>query len=217
MMPSRPWCPAGALFRASSRPLPSRHTHTVKLKPLTRPLQGSPRAGLHFPAVANTHPKPHNLQPGKIGLHTTAYSAARSKPSSPSQRIQQYSKPGVCFRCGEVGHLARDCFHAKRCYRCGEPGHTASQCSSAVDRGVSKQRLCLRCGEVGHVARDCPHANRCYRCGEPGHAASQCSSAVDRRVCFVCKEVGHIAPECPRSRRRRRTKGGDSEPSPGVM
>ena len=46
------------------------------------------------------------------------------------------------FRCGESGHLARDCLD---------------------DEPREDKRSCYNCGEVGHLSRDCPDERRSER------------------------------------------------------
>ncbi|KAF0935005.1 hypothetical protein E2562_029531 [Oryza meyeriana var. granulata] len=50
---------------------------------------------------------------------------------------------GGCFKCGESGHLARDCFNG------GGGGGGGGRFGGGGDRS------CYNCGEAGHIARDC--------------------------------------------------------------
>ncbi|KAI1234320.1 hypothetical protein IHE44_0003361, partial [Lamprotornis superbus] len=61
------------------------------------------------------------------------------------------SLPDICYRCGESGHLAKDCDlqEDEGSRRCGETGHVAINCSKTSEVN------CYRCGESGHLAREC--------------------------------------------------------------
>nr|ACN27139.1 unknown [Zea mays] len=84
---------------------------------------------------------------------------------------------GGCFKCGEPGHMARDCSSGGGgyggggggggggCYNCGQAGHMARDCPSGGGGGGGRfggggggggDRSCYNCGEAGHIARDCP-------------------------------------------------------------
>ncbi|VVA40284.1 PREDICTED: cellular nucleic [Prunus dulcis] len=92
-------------------------------------------------------------------------------------------RDGACFKCGELGHMARDCSGGGPCFKCGELGHMARDCSGGS---------CFKCGELGHMARDCSGGGPCFKCGELGHMARDCSGGS----CFKCGELGHMARNC---------------------
>ena len=56
-----------------------------------------------------------------------------------------------CLKCGEGGHMIRDCKSDPKCRNCGEIGHRARDCSSEV--------VCSVCGVTGHKYEDCPKAS----------------------------------------------------------
>ncbi|KAL7669258.1 hypothetical protein ACOME3_009922 [Neoechinorhynchus agilis] len=120
----------------------------------------------------------------------------------------------LCFRCGDMGHYARDCGlpPSERparsrgdllCYRCNQPGHIAAQCemnqgggsSSMGTMAVRQQRSgngsdrrCYNCDKVGHLSRDCPEDQPTQRFASFGRG---------RPIrCYRCNRNGHFAREC---------------------
>ena len=62
-------------------------------------------------------------------------------------RIWYPSQPKTCRRCGDDGHLARDC-SSRRCFNCDRPGHVIDTCPEL--------ELCSICLASDHVINDCP-------------------------------------------------------------
>ncbi|MBA0557118.1 hypothetical protein Goshw_024919 [Gossypium schwendimanii] len=58
---------------------------------------------------------------------------------------------GGCFKCGEVGHLARDC---------GQGGSGGGGGRYGGGGGGYGGLACYNCGVAGHFARECPGNNR---------------------------------------------------------
>ncbi|KAL3515012.1 hypothetical protein ACH5RR_021914 [Cinchona calisaya] len=64
-----------------------------------------------------------------------------------------YGGGSGCFKCGESGHLARDC------YQGGGGGGGGSRYGGGGGGGGGGS-ACYKCGEDGHFARECPNNNR---------------------------------------------------------
>uniref|UniRef100_A0A8C6CGW1 Zinc finger CCHC-type containing 13 n=1 Tax=Moschus moschiferus TaxID=68415 RepID=A0A8C6CGW1_MOSMO len=97
--------------------------------------------------------------------------------------------PVICYRCGESGHLAKDCnLLDDICYNCGESGHIAKDCAEPKRE---REHCCYTCGRPGHLARDCDRQEeqKCYSCGKSGHIQKDCTQVK----CYRCGEIGHVA------------------------
>ncbi|KAK2972645.1 hypothetical protein RJ640_003023 [Escallonia rubra] len=107
---------------------------------------------------------------------------------------------GVCYNCGEEGHMAVNCTSARRqkpCFVCGSLEHNVRQCTKGQD--------CFICKKGGHRAKDCPDkyaarspsANICLKCGHSGHEMFSCNNDyslddLKEIQCYICKVFGHL-------------------------
>ncbi|KAL1847537.1 hypothetical protein VTK73DRAFT_10328 [Phialemonium thermophilum] len=80
-------------------------------------------------AVGDTHDEHHN------GGETDAVSGDVDGPTT-RDCPEASSEPTTCRRCGEDGHMARECPQPLICKNCGGHGHPAAQCEAArkIDR-----------------------------------------------------------------------------------
>ena len=92
----------------------------------------------------------------------------------------------LCYTCGGVGHLSRDCVQGSKYYNCsGTVSRTRPLPSSADTNGC----------EQGHISKDCPQPPRkaCYTCGSEG------TYRVFRYHPFLTAIASsdHISRDCP--------------------
>lgn len=87
-----------------------------------------------------------------------------------------------CFKCGQQGHLVKDC-GVEQCQRCGMANHRTENCRAR----------CIRCGRWGHWIEDCKiepfQATMCTRCGRNNHTVDQCYAKTTLEGLVVVDKV----------------------------
>lgn len=108
----------------------------------------------------------------------------------------QPKKEKVCFLCGKLGHLKKECPN-ELCFNCHEPGHQFRQCRKPRCRPGD---TCRRCHGYGHFESSCPDKWRQYHLTlKPGEiiiSKSNSNPQYDNVFCYNCGAEGHLGHEC---------------------
>lgn len=165
-------------------------------------------------------------------------SPADQPEAKKQNRKEKFKSRQNCFRCGEKGHIARDCsvtLDEGIAPSMNTDGTAIRAGESVTTKEVSKKRtrrlpVCFNCSETGHTARNCtvdqglatiPEENAA-KTGEADTGIKDESKNGTRPppVCYNCNEEGHIARNCryPRefSRQNHFNENLTDNPDPNV-
>ncbi|KAJ9541866.1 hypothetical protein OSB04_028372 [Centaurea solstitialis] len=88
------------------------------------------------------------------------------RPCGKCQKVHQgecRSVPPTCFRCGQPGHLSRDCSTRRTCYLCGSPDHFKSECPQLKRGGAPLPRDRAIAAKEGEKAAPALARSRAFR------------------------------------------------------
>ena len=111
----------------------------------------------------------------------------------------------ACTKCGQTGHIARQCTYCDACKAHHAKGECmCSTCGTYHRKDECPQDLCAYCEEFGHTEKRCPGKPppACSACGSSTHQTPRAFDCPEHK-CATCKgelePKGHNYKYCPSS------------------
>jgi len=111
----------------------------------------------------------------------------------------------ACTKCGQTGHIARQCTYCDACKAHHAKGACiCSTCGTHHRKDECPQDLCAYCEEFGHTEKRCPGKPppACSACGSSTHQTPRAFDCPEHK-CATCKgelgPKGHNYKYCPSS------------------
>jgi hypothetical protein len=160
------------------------------------------RAYLTTNAIIMSKPSRYSNRVPTTSTTTTAAGATMSTYANSIMVEKPLSYEGPCHRCNKLGHQAKDCSKPRICGKCGQKGHVERNCdtdnnysnnnNNAHHQKKKQQKyrsVCKRCGQKGgHSSSRCPNVSRCKICTE-NHETRECPRNLGGTVSKKRREI----------------------------
>ena len=158
--------------KSQSPPIPSRSTATVSAPPQESPASNMQEPLITFTTLPQTPPQVqeqlNQCPTSPQGKRTKSKNGHGVKQAKNGKATANDGAP-VCWRCGEQGHLKRDCPRPPFCGKCKKEGHVPALCplrkipesvqpsppQQQVNRFSNPTNRCIHCGGE-HAPASCP-------------------------------------------------------------